>query len=154
MSTGLELLPLALAIGAAVAAVRKRRSASPASPIVVTLGTRMRDGVLLSRALDVVGRDFGEQDGVRHGSIQGMAVAFTVDTDGTFEAHFDATLPSDQAQALVAQLDEQYARLVQQQVYEKLLERAPAAGLVFESERVEEDDSIVVTLLVGEEGRA
>lgn len=151
MSTGLELLPLALAIGAAVGAMRRNR-AGPAPVLTVT--TRLRDDALLVQALETVGGHFGVDDGVHHGRIGDVPVAVSRNPDGQFDVHLDPGVATDQAEGLVAMLDQSYGRQVQQQVYEKLLARAPEHGLAWRSERVEEDDAIVVTLTVEEEVRA
>jgi hypothetical protein len=150
MSTGLELIPLALAIGAVVAA---RRRSTASLPSTVTLTTRMRDETLLVTALDIVGQHYGEHDGMQYGSVEGTAVVFSRDPEGVYEAHFDKAISVSTSQSVITGLDEIYTRLVQQDVYQKLMDRAGMHGLALESERVEDDDSIVLTLVVGEEVR-
>ncbi len=71
---------------------------------------------------------------------------------GTFEALFPGTVPQAQAQTVLEQLDAEYTRLVQERVYEQVVERAQQQGLALESERVEEDNSIVLTLRVEQSG--
>lgn len=146
MSTGMELVPLALAVGAAVAAASRKSSATPAQS-VLSLGTRMRDDALLREALETAGACYGDRDGTVYGSIEGTAVAFTRAAGGTFEAHFDASVAEDDGVRLVSGLDDEYARLVQGRAYERVVERAPDFGLEFESEELEGED-IVVTLRV------
>jgi hypothetical protein len=169
VSTGLELWPAALAIGAVVRVARRRRrsratqqgagpsmwqAAADPSPSaeVLTVPTRAKDAALLAQALDGCGRHFATEDGVVYGELGGHAVAFVAEADGRYEAHLDGTGDPAAAVRLVGDLDDEYALRLQQQSYTKLLERAPLHGLSFESREVEGDD-IIVTLRVGEEAR-
>jgi hypothetical protein len=50
--------------------------------------------------------------------------------------------------AFLTELEDEYALLVQQRVYERLLSKAKERGLVVESEEVQEDNSVTITLRV------
>lgn len=151
MSTGLELIPIAMAIGAVVAA-RKASHGSlnvTSEMPVQTLSSRMRDEKLLRSAVDSLGEVFGTKDGAIFASAEGRAVVFTRADDGTFDVHLERALALEEAQDVVRRLDVAYGLCVQQQVYERVTAHASEFGLELESERIDtEDDTIVVTLRV------
>jgi hypothetical protein len=147
MSTGLELVPIALAIGIAVAA---RRKGQVGERDVLTLSTRMRDADLAAAALAGAGACYGVQNGILHGSVNGVAVALTPDVTGIYEAHFELDVDAEMARVGIEQLDHEYTRLVRDHVYERVVTQAAQYGLALESERFEEED-LVLTLRVTEE---
>jgi hypothetical protein len=148
MSTGLELIPVALAIGAVVA--RRRRAATTVGverqPEVVALETRFRDDALL---LEALGSGARVRDGTLHGVLGRIPVALARDSDGTYLAYFHGDLPVPEAEDAVRELDAAYGKLVQREVRRRVLDQAPTQGLVFEQETIEADGSIVLTLQVG-----
>lgn len=145
MSVTFVLLPLALA---AVATHKARQDADDAGHHVIDTQTRMRDPELLVSALD----DLGWLGAVREGEITASAgdraVTFTHGPDGVLQARFDADATAEEAEALLRDLDDEYTRLVQAAVYERVVARAGQSGMAVESEHVEADESIVVTLRV------
>jgi len=147
MSTGIELIPVALAIGAAAAAARARGGDVVASASRETreLPTRFADESLLMEAL---GQTATERDGVVHGVVDGVPIAFTTDDSGAYVAHFRPEAPGRAAGALRT-LDGVYGRLVQRDARSRVLASAPRYGLPVEDEHVEEDGTIVLTLQVG-----
>ena len=154
MSTGVELVPIALAIGAVVAARRRDRGSLRVQVDQVdvqTLTSRMRDPGLLRAAVEAAGgRIFGERDGTLYGAHGKIALVFAPGTDGVFDVHVDAAVPAPDAQAAVAAVDRSYGAQVQQATYRRVIEQGADHGLTLESEYVDDDDSIVLTLLVGE----
>lgn len=144
MSTGLELIPIALALGVYIAV---RRSSEPGPPEVRTLLTRLRDEQLLDEALAAVGAPVDLGDGRRYAEIDGTLIAFSRSADGVFAASFDTDVSEAAATATLARVDDEYTRLVQARTYERVRDRAASMGLAFESERWEDDD-VVVTLRV------
>jgi hypothetical protein len=113
----------------------------------------MRDPVLLSAAVETAGgRMFGERGGILYGSLGKTALVFAPAEGGAFEVHVDAALPVSDAQAAVAAVDRSYGLQVQQQTYRRVTEHASNHGLSLESEYVDDDDSIVLTLCVGQVG--
>jgi len=80
--------------------------------------------------------------------VAGVQLSLAKRDDGTFEALFPGTAPQEQAREALGELDAEYTRLVQERVYQQVIERAQDQGLALESERVEQDNSIVLTLRV------
>ncbi len=146
----IALLPVGLAIASAVAA-RKRAEAEGMATMAVQ--TRMRDDEVLMEAL----RDLGCEAGpVADGGVRATRGAFEFDfrrdEDGVLEGHFGEDVTPEEAEAFVADLDEEYTRVVQARVYQRVLDRARQHGMTVASESVEDDNSIVLTLEVEEAG--
>lgn len=153
MSTGVELVPIALAIGAVVAARRRDRGSlrsSIDSVRVQTFSSRMRDPELLTAAVQAAGgRILGARDGMLYGALSGTPLVFAPDLDGVFDVHIDAKIPEAEALGLVAAVDRSYGAQVQQKTYLHVTDYVGEHGLAVESEYVDDDDSIVLTLVVG-----
>lgn len=149
MSTGLELIPFAIAAGVgAIGRYRARRAeqqASGAPPYA--LETRMRDEQLLGAAAAALGASSGGGGGAAGVmDVAGTPLSLVQNESGVFKALFPGGVSQQQAQAVLEQLDTEYTRLVQERVYETVVARAKEQGLALESERVDEDNSIVLTL--------
>lgn len=155
MSTGLELIPFAIAAGVGVIGrYRARRAEEQAlGPPPYSFETRMRDEQLLGAAVAALDASARRREGaVGVTEVAGTPLSLARTESGTFEALFPGTVPQAQAQTVLEQLDAEYTRLVQERVYEQVVERAQQQGLALESERVEEDNSIVLTLRVEQSG--
>jgi hypothetical protein len=146
LSTGLELIPIALALGVYAAS---RRPPEPGPPEVRTLLTRLRDERLLDAALSAVGSPVDVGDGRRYAEVDGTLIAFSQGADGVFMASFDTDVSEAAASATLTSIDDEYTRLLQAQTYDRVRDRSALEGLAFESERWEGDD-VVVTLRVEE----
>jgi hypothetical protein len=147
VSTGLELVPIALAAGTVLAARRARiRPATAASARALSMPTRLRDSDLLRRALARAGEDCGEVDGVRAGTVGGLALALTRGHDGSFDAHFEPGTDQERAERALRTLDTAYCRELQADVYTRVLATAPGFGLSVTEESQESDGTLVVTL--------
>lgn len=146
MSVTFVLLPLALA---AVATHKARQDADDAGHHTIDMQTRMRDRELLVSALDDLGwLGETELDGPITARSEDRTVTFTADADGILQAHFDGETTAEGAEAFLRDLDDEYTRLVQASVYERLVARASDSGMAVESEHVDADNAIVVTLRV------
>jgi hypothetical protein len=151
MSTGLELIPLAIAIGVAVADKRKRRADLQATGEwdVYAMATRMRDGAILARALEQLGVPSTERGAEIHVTVDDVKITFARPDDvDAYDAHFAAAVTEQRARELVLQIDKAYVVEVQRGVREKVLVRAAEHGLVVASETREEDGSMLLTLEV------
>jgi len=148
MSTGLELLPLAFAVGAAALIdIRRMRDGIPgAAPEVRSLPTRFCDEALLAEAL---GETATERDGMLHGVVDRVPMAFALDEEGKYIAYFQGGLPTREAASALLTLDAAYGQLVQREARNRVLDAAPQYGLPLEDEYQEEDGTIVLTLRVG-----
>ncbi|MFJ9966606.1 hypothetical protein [Streptomyces avermitilis] len=149
MSTGLELLPLALAAGAVVAAVHRHearsKAATGAQPIV-SVDTRLRDEALLGQALASLGADEGWQGGYRYGRIGGAAVAFARSGQSTFTAFFDPGVSAETASALVRRLDAEYCAALRDRLVQGITARSRAQGLVASPPRPAPHGGYLVTV--------
>src|SRR4051812_15165595 len=148
MSISIVLLPLAIA---AVTVARDRiERREEQGRIVCRVNTRMRDRELLAGALtDTEGSVAVSADGASLlVTWPDVTARFDRDTDGIWSAHFAGDVDEARARELVGQVDLAYGRRVQAAVLARLRERAPAAGLTLDSERLEEDDSVTLVLTV------
>lgn len=150
MSTGLEIIPAALVIGAVVARRRLRsaaaRKAAGQEAEVLELETRFNEQSLI---LEALGGNAVERNGVVHGEVHDVPIALALDTeDGLFVAYFHADLPPEEAEEALRSLDRAYAALSNRDVRERVIEGAPDGGFVLEQETVEDDGSIVLSLRV------
>jgi hypothetical protein len=151
MSTGLELMPFAIAAGVgAIGRYRARRAEREvlgASPY--SFETRMRDAELLTAAARILGTPADTGRNVSTiGEVAGTPISLARTEAGVFEALFSSSVPQEQAQTVLEQLDAEYTRLLQERVYEQVVGRAEQAGLTLEDEHVDGDNSIVLTLRV------
>lgn len=145
MSVTLVLIPVAIAVAGAINTRKERLQELPDS---FSLETRMKDEELLEAALSNYGCKSVVTGETIDSTLNGARILFERNEQDIFEAVFVGGISTDHARTFVAELDEEYAQLVQQQVYENLLSRARQRGLVMESEEVQEDNSIVVTFKV------
>ena len=70
--------------------------------------------------------------------------------DDIFLATFRGNISKENAESYMTEFHDAYTTLVQQRTYQKLLEKIKERNLNLESEKVTEDNSIVLTLLVQE----
>jgi hypothetical protein len=152
MSVEILLLPIAIAvIGGAMANQQpsSKQSTKP-SETTFSITTRMTNPHILQTALRNWGcKSVTTAENV-HTAIEGARIVFEQAEGVPFKAVFVGNIPTDLAQKFIADVYGEYTRLVQQDVYIKLKQRATAKGLVLESEEVQADDSIVLTLRVQE----
>lgn len=144
MSTGLELIPLALAAGVAIAAVR-RRTGRGREPII-GVDTRLRDENLLVAALHRCGQYSGVIDGLHHGVVDGTELALTPAADGTWSALFEGSLPAETAEAITLRLDGAYCTELAEQLTRQLRERAAEMGLSSSEPRPGPDGGALVSI--------
>ena len=146
MSVTIALIPIALAIAAHQAA---KKEAVAAGHATLDVQTRMRDEKLLHRALEDLGCTVSARG---MGSLRAqnghLVVDFTRGPNDVLQAQFSPEVSPADGERFLQELDDEYARLVQEAVYMRLMERASSQGMAVESERVEADNSIVVTLRV------
>lgn len=155
MSTGLELIPLALAAAGAAgligAKARRTERCAPESgaTAVTSFTTRWRDEELLVAGLSRLGAGPEQQDGAWAGSIGGLGVAFTRRADGVYDAHFDARTPTTQAQSVLDTLDRAYCVELQTQLRRRVLAEAPRHEMTLVDEHEDDDGTVVLTLELG-----
>jgi hypothetical protein len=147
MSIVLALLPIAIA---AVGSVNSRRQLRSQGEAAFALETRMTDPRIVRDALAICGCKASTAGTTVDSALQGSRIAFEQAESGAFNAVFYGTIPGAQAEEFLGDLYGEYSRLVQQEAYLKLKERAAAKGLILESEDVQNDGSIVLTLRIAE----
>ena len=141
MSVSLVLVPIAIAVAGAI---RARRAEGRNA---VRVETRMRDDELLRRALEEYGcRNVRAAETVA-AAVDGREILFERAESGTFEGLFSG-IDAPAAETFVRDVEHEYTRLLQAQVYERVVAGAAERGYTLESERVEEDNSVVLTLRV------
>jgi hypothetical protein len=143
MSVTLKLRSAALAqLDAATLAAHTQAQAG-----VVTVRTRMRHRDLLARALVGLRAQVTDDGTAVTAAWEGRRITFTYGPEGVQVAHVDGPgLVPAEASRLVLSVDEAYAAEVQRAVVARLKDRAAQAGMRVESERVNADQSISVTL--------
>jgi len=148
LSVSIALIPVGLAIASAIAAPKEAKAEGKPT---MAIQTRMRDDEILLEALRDLGCEAQPVDGGGLSAIRGaFEFTFRRDENGVLEANFGAEVTPEEAEAFVTDLDDEYTRLIQARVYQRVLERAQQHGMAIESENVEDDNSIVLTLRVEE----
>jgi hypothetical protein len=71
---------------------------------------------------------------------------FARDGQGIWSSHLTGNVDEPRAVAIITAVDQAYGRRVQAAVLARLRDRAPQAGLRVESERIEDDASVVLVL--------
>jgi hypothetical protein len=155
MSTGLELIPLALAAAGAAGLIgakahrAERRGALGSATAVASFATRWRDEQLLVAGLSRLGAGPEQRQGAWAGSIGGLGVAFTRRADGVYDAHFDARTPATQARAVLDTIDRAYCVELQTQLRRQVLSEAPRHNMTLVDEYEDADGTVVLTLELG-----
>jgi len=148
MSVEVLLVPLAIAAIGAWQASRTEQAAD--GQVVCHVATRMRDHGLLTAALADTGASTAiEDENTLVATWQGVQARFTRDQDGIWSAHLTGQVDQDRAMGIITAVDQAYGRQVQAAVLARLHERAPAAGMRVESQRVADDASVTLVLAVG-----
>ena len=145
MSVSLALIPVAIAVAGAIA-TRKEAQRDPQDSF--RLETRMKDEGLLNAALESYGCRSVVTGGTVDSALGDTRMVFERDERGVFDALFVGDISAEHAGAFLTELNEEYTLLVQQRVYQNLLSRAEERGLVVESEEIQEDNSVMITLRV------
>lgn len=149
MSIEIVLVPLAIA---AFSAYQAKRDADATGRQVVAVETRMKNEHLLEAALGDTGATVSRDETgiVAEWAVQGSATQarFVKDAQGIWTVHVLGETGIVEATELVRSVDVAYGRRVQQEVVTRLRARAPEVGMTVESETVEDDDSVLLTLNV------
>lgn len=162
MSVEILLVPAALAGLSALASAWAAGSAlftNDEGQRVCVVQTRFKHTGLLAQSLTNLGVRGVEVDGETVTGLWGdNPVAFSrntgvwgeppVEVDGVLACNFEGEIENDEAAARIQSLDSEYARLVQQQVRERVLARAGKLGMTVESETVDDEEGITLVLNV------
>lgn len=155
MSLSIFLVPLAIAGTTALTAstysvnIEAELSALNEKKVYYKVETKMKDEQLLQETLRNYGSETSHVNKHVESIIGDVQITFYKEENGTFSAIFHEEIDVADAEQFVNNIFEEYTRVVQQQTYEKLMERATREGLIFESENREED-TITLTFQVKE----
>ena len=146
MSLSVVLIPLAIA---AVGAMSTQTDLPSSDSI--GFKTKIKNSSILQEALFNYGyeplkTENGFKVNVEHGEI-----IFELDKDEKYVAIFSGNFSQEEAEDIISELYEEYTTLVQQHVYQKLLENIKERNLNLESEEITENNSILLTLEVQEQ---
>lgn len=149
MSVTFLLIPVAISALGGVGVLAALAESIQGGSRVYALSTRMRDPLLLRQALENYGfSDVSVRDASFDAALDGRRIVFQPAADGTYQVAFVGEIPRPHAERFVQDVDREYLKVVQQKVYDDLMARASARGLVLESEHFEEDNSVVLTFAV------
>jgi hypothetical protein len=115
--------------------------------------TKMKDYELLKKALEVFGHKPFLEENSMDINLEEYELIFKLNDENIFEAVFQGNITAEHAEEMVSEIYEEYTKLVQEQVYYKVLENIQDYDIELESESVQEDNSIVLTLNIQEERR-
>ena len=146
MSIEIILIPVAVA---AISAWQSNRKIDADGRAQVEVSTRMKNADLLGEAL----RDLAALVEYSGATIVAkwptLEARFTRNDQGVWTAHFGGSVTNEAATTVIRDLDTAYGLRVQRAVLERVRARAPQAGMVLESETVEEDRTVTLVLNVG-----
>ncbi|MEN6554228.1 MAG: hypothetical protein ABFC34_15220 [Methanobacterium sp.] len=148
MSVEFILIPIAIA---AISEMEKRKEKNKELSDYFCLGTKIKDAKLLEEALKIYGCENITTGENLETEFDQARIIFEKDENGIFNAVFLDKIHLDEAKGFVSDINDEYTKLVQEQVYQKLLKNATERNLQLESEEVKEDNSIVLTFALQEE---
>lgn len=145
MSVVIILLPVAIA---AAGTLGTMSTVSEENSDIIFLPTQMTDEKLLEKALN----NYGHKTSLngKNINLEDSQVIFQMNENGIFDAFFTGNTSEEYAKNFVSDTYEEYTKLVQEQVYLNLLENLKESNLRLESEEVEKDNSIILTLTMGD----
>lgn len=147
MSLSLGLIPLAFGVTTAISYALEEKVEGGT---FYRIDTNMKEEAILEQALKNFGSDVVSDEETFQMALGDLELAFQKQENGTLSAIFNENVATDDATEFLEGVQQEYARMVQKQTYEKLLERAKNEGLQLETETTNEDDSIVLTFEVEE----
>jgi hypothetical protein len=153
MSVEMLLIPIVIAAvgstGVTIDIFSKKESKSN----FMIYETKMKDYELLKKALEVFGHKPFLEENSMDINLEEYELIFKLNDENIFEAVFQGNITAEHAEEMVSEIYEEYTKLVQEQVYYKVLENIQDYDIELESESVQEDNSIVLTLNIQEERR-
>ncbi len=151
MSVEMLLIPIVIAAVGSTGVTIDIFSKKESNANVIIYETKMKDYGLLKKALEVFGhKPFLEQNYIDI-DLEEYELIFKFNDHNIFEAVFSGNITQEHAEEIVSEIYSEYTKLVQEQVYYKVLENIQKYNLELESETVQKDNSIVLTLNILEE---
>ena len=149
MSLEIILIPMAIAIVTAAHSRAKENDTNEASH-QVGVETRMKNLELLQNAMRNIGCITTLQENEIAASLNSLNFTFKKNSQGIWAATFVAGTTLEAAEQIIGQIDKAYGIEVQAEVLRKIKERAPQAGMMLESETINEDSSVTLVLAVNQ----
>ena len=146
VSIEIVLIPMAVA---AVSAWQANRKIAEDGRELLAVSTRMKNADLLAQALTDLNATVQASPESITATWPALQARFARNADGVWTAHFSGEVTSETTATVVRDLDRAYGLRVQQAVLERVRASAPEAGMVVESETVEEDRTVTLVLNVG-----
>lgn len=143
MSIELVLIPIAIAVTQLASDQFEQKMNNREN---YKLSTMMKDEKLLERTLEQYGCEYSLDN--KAINLEEFKLVLIKTKEEHFEAIFDASIEVEKAQEFLKNIEEAYGRIVQEDTYTRLIQRARENGLVLESEEVTRNDSIVLTFKV------
>ncbi|MFC0187120.1 DUF1257 domain-containing protein [Fictibacillus aquaticus] len=146
MSIELVLIPIAIAATQFTSEQIKKRKEKSESYL---LSSYMKDEKLLQQALEQYGCStvmLEDSNIALHNGAHQMA--FYKNVEDIFDLVADSSVSQEDAEQFLHHIQDEYTRILQQETYQKLLERAQKQGYVLESEEITDNNSIVLTFKV------
>ncbi|ASS87231.1 hypothetical protein GLN3_09125 [Geobacillus lituanicus] len=146
MSIELVLIPIGIAITQSVSAMLEKTGEMDHTFKVTTI---MKDESLLQKALEQYGCNVNVLTKDNYETeIEKTKILFQKNNDGVFEAVFDEDVKLEDAANFIENLTSEYKYVLQQETYRKVIERAKEKGFILESEEIQGDRTIMLTLKV------
>lgn len=145
MSLSVFLLPAALAITTGLAGQLEQQVEQGE---FYKINTNMKDEQIMQQALENRGNTVTVTDDQIEASIGKVDIYFQRQEDNTISAIFHKDVAVEDAREFIKNTYEEYTHVVQQNTYEKLLQRAENEGLVLQTETKQKDNTIVLTFNV------
>lgn len=142
----IELILIPAAIAGISAWKTARATSSDTGRTVCHVGTRMRDPDLLAAALADAQASVHPGVDIITARWVGVQADFHRDAQGIWQVDMTGDVDVEQASTIVAAVDQAYGRRVQAAVLARIRERAGALGMHIESENLEDDMSVTLTL--------
>ncbi|UTR13186.1 hypothetical protein MM221_11015 [Salipaludibacillus sp. LMS25] len=148
MSLTLALIPIAVGLTSAISVALEQKVEEGD---YYKISTPIKDERLLKTALSNYGCNIdnkNEQELTT--SLGNISMMFKQEENGQFSAAFHKDVLEKDAEDFIADLQQEYMQLVQEQTYEKILQRAKDEGLILEEDTVNTTtNNRVLTFQVG-----
>ncbi|HEX3013434.1 MAG TPA: hypothetical protein VHO92_04060 [Methanobacterium sp.] len=150
MSVEMLLIPIVIAAVGGTGATIDILSKKESNTNFMIYETKMKDYELLKRALEVFGHKPFLEENYMDINLEEYELIFKFNDENIFEAVFRGNITQEHAEEMVSEIYGEYTKLVQEQVYYKVLENIQEHNMELESESIQDDNSIVLTLNIQE----
>lgn len=130
--------------------LKKKYEKNQESSGYFTLGTKIKDIKLLEETLKIYGCKNVLTGANLETKLDKARVIFEKDENEVFNVVFLGNISLEKAKEFISDINDEYTKLVQEQVYQKLLKNASERNFCLESEEIQEDNSIVLTFTLPE----